>query len=83
MRAQLVGTVPFGLEQQAVVVQVAEVESLVGILQREDLGSIPCRVGRSREDKCLVAVQGSIVEAQQEVGLLTGQHEIMVGSTKL
>ena len=79
MSAQLVWTVPFCLEQQTVVVDVAQTECVAVRFNGEDFRQVCRRIDRSLEEQGLVAVFRRILQANQQVGFVAGQHEIAVG----
>ena len=78
--AQLVGAVPLGLQQQSVVVDVAQAESVAVRLDGEDLREVVERIGRLLEEQGLVAIVLCVLQADEQVGIVAGQHEVAVVS---
>ena len=77
--AQLVGAVPFCLQQEAVVVDIAQAEGIAIRLNGKYFAKVGQRIHWSLEEESLIAVFGSIFQAHEQVGLITGNDEIVVG----
>ena len=78
MGAQLVGTVPLRLQQQAVVVDVTQAVGIAVRFDGEHLRQVGYGGCGCLEEQGLVAIQGSILQPDDQVGLVAGHDEVAV-----
>ena len=76
--AQLVGAVPLRLQQKSVVVDVAQSVGIAVGFDGEHLREVGQGLGGRLEEEGLVAVVRCVLQPDEQVGLVTGQHEIAV-----